>query len=70
MNVEIERTDNGDRTQGWGMNLEIECCKNGKFHYEIKSFMNIYYNLKRIPLTIIISEYILSEYFHAVLSSL
>lgn len=30
MNVEVERTDNGDRTQGWGMNLEIECCKDGK----------------------------------------
>jgi len=27
MDVEVERTDNGDRTQGWGMNLKIECCK-------------------------------------------
>ena len=38
MNVEVERTDNGDKTQGWGMNLKIECCKNGKYnemlHYE------------------------------------
>ena len=31
MNVEVERTDNGDRTQGWGMNLKIECFKNGTY---------------------------------------
>ena len=31
MNVEVERTDNGDRTQGWGMDLKIKCCKNGKY---------------------------------------
>ena len=26
VNVVVERTDNGLRTQGWGMNLKIECC--------------------------------------------
>ena len=30
MNVVVERTDTGDRTKGWGMNLQIECCKVGK----------------------------------------
>ena len=35
VNVVVERTDNGDRTQGWGMNLEIECCNDGKYQPEI-----------------------------------
>ena len=30
MNVLVERTDTADRTIGWGMNLQIECCIIGK----------------------------------------
>ena len=31
MNVVVKRTDTADWTKGWGMNLKIECCKDGKY---------------------------------------
>ena len=31
MNVVVKRTDTADWTIGWGMNLKIECCKDGKY---------------------------------------
>ena len=55
----VERTDNGLRTQGWGMNLKIECCIKISGKYQRYSLGRNSQEIYEIPLLINSSIFLL-----------